>query len=202
MPQTFSTEEHAEMVFILGGCDVCDGNATAASAEYRRQYPNRRILNPKTIQRTFNTLRETGSLPSVRIHSERDPEHQSVEEENILDTVQRSPHASTRHLARCCGVTQSMVWRTLNENRLHPYHLQKVQHLQPGDTARRLDFCNWLNENRHLYCYILFRDEAQFTRDGINNTHVWAELIPILQWKPIFNTVSASIYGVVFCTIS
>jgi hypothetical protein len=41
------------MVFILG---VCDGNATAASAEYRRRYPNRRIPNPKTIQRTFNTL--------------------------------------------------------------------------------------------------------------------------------------------------
>jgi hypothetical protein len=68
-----------------------------------------------------------------------------------------------------------------NENRLHPYHLQKVQHLQPGDPARRLDFCNWLNENRHLYRYILFSDEAQFTRDGINNTrnsHVSAELNP------------------------
>jgi hypothetical protein len=36
-----------------------------------------------------------------------------------------------------------------------------------------------LNENRHLYRYILFGMEAQFTRDGINNTHnshVWAEL--------------------------
>jgi hypothetical protein len=45
---------------------------------------------------------------------------------------------------------QSMVWSTLNENTLYPYHLQKV-HLQPGDPARRLDFCNRLNENRHLY---------------------------------------------------
>jgi hypothetical protein len=85
------------MVFILG---VCDGNATAASTKYRRRYPNRRILNPKTIQRTFNTLRETGSLPSVRLHSERDFEYQSLEEENILDAVQRSPHASTPRLAR------------------------------------------------------------------------------------------------------
>jgi hypothetical protein len=74
---------------------------------------------------TFNTLWETASLPSVRLHSERDPEHQSVEEENILDAVQRSPCVSTRHLAQQCGVTQSMVWRTLNESRLHPYHLRK-----------------------------------------------------------------------------
>jgi hypothetical protein len=73
------------------------------------------------------------------------------------------------------------VWRTLNENRLHPYHRQKEQHLHPGDPAHRLDFCNWLNEKRHLYRYILFSDEAQFTWDGINNTHnshVWAELNP------------------------
>jgi hypothetical protein len=81
MSQTFSTDEYAEMAFILG---VCDGNATAASAEYHRRYPNHRIPIPKTIQRTFNTLRETGSLPSVRIHRERDPERQSIEEENIL----------------------------------------------------------------------------------------------------------------------
>jgi hypothetical protein len=40
MPQTFSTEEYADMVFILG---VCDGDATAASVEYRR------IPNHKTI---------------------------------------------------------------------------------------------------------------------------------------------------------
>jgi hypothetical protein len=84
MPQTFSTEEYADMVSILG---LCDCNATAASAEYRMGYRNRRIPNPKTIHRTFNTLRETGSLPSVRLHSERNPERQSFEEENIFNTV-------------------------------------------------------------------------------------------------------------------
>jgi hypothetical protein len=167
------------MVFILG---VCDGNAAAASAEYHRWYPNRRILNPKTVQRTLNILWETGSLPGVRLHSERDPEYQSVEEENILDAVQLSPCTSTRRLTRRCIVTQSMVWRTLNENRLHLYHLQKVEPLQLGDPAHLLDFCNWLNKNWHLYHYILFSNEAQFTWDGINNTcnsHVWAVLNPL-----------------------
>jgi hypothetical protein len=45
----------------------------------------------------LNTLRETGSLPSVRLHSERNPECQLVE--NILDAIQRSPRASMRGLA-------------------------------------------------------------------------------------------------------
>jgi hypothetical protein len=89
--------------------------------------------------KTFNSPRETGSLPSVRLHSERNPERESGEERNILDAVQRNPRASTRRLARRCGITQSTVWRTLNGSRLHPYHLQKVQYLQPGDPARRLD---------------------------------------------------------------
>jgi hypothetical protein len=84
------------MVFILG---VCDSDATATSAEYHRRYHNRRIPNHKTIQKTLNTIREKGSRPSVRLHSECDPERQSVEEENILNTVQRSPSVNMRRLA-------------------------------------------------------------------------------------------------------
>ena len=178
MPYTFSTEEYADMVFVL--C-VCDGNARAAAAEYDRRYPNCRIPNPKSISSTFNTLRQTGSLPSVRIQYERNPQHELCEEENILDAVERIPRASTRRLARRFGVSQSMAWRTLHENGLHPYHLQQVQHLQPGDRALRLQFCNWLNGNRQLYRLIMFCDEAQFTRDGVNNSHnlhVWADNNP------------------------
>jgi hypothetical protein len=40
-----------------------------------------------------------------------------------------------------------------------------------------LEFCKWLNGSRQLHRYILFTDEAQFNRDGVNNTHnshVWA----------------------------
>lgn len=53
------------MVFIYG---ICDGNATAAAAEYQRRYPNNRMPNPKTFSGTLNTLRQSGSLPSVKIH--------------------------------------------------------------------------------------------------------------------------------------
>jgi hypothetical protein len=28
--------------------------------------------------------------------------------------------------------------------RLHPYHLQRVQHLKPEDPPRRIAFCQWL----------------------------------------------------------
>jgi len=64
---------------------------------------------------------------------------------------------------------------------MYPYHVQRVQNLEPGDFAQRLEFCKWLNGSRQLYRYILFTDEAQFNHDGVNNTynsHVWADEYP------------------------
>ena len=46
-----------------------------------------------------------------------------------------------------------------------------MQHLEEGDEARRLDLCQWVIANRQLIPFILFTDEASFTRVGINNTH-------------------------------
>jgi len=61
---------------------------------------------------------------------------------------------------------------------MYPYHVQRVQHLGPGDFAERLEFCKWLNGSCELHRYILFTDEAQFNCDIVNNTHnshVWAD---------------------------
>jgi len=63
------------------------------------------------------------------------------------------------------------VWRTLHAEGMYPYHVQRVQHLRPGDFAERLNFCKWLNGSRQLHRSIMFTDEAQFNRDGVNNTH-------------------------------
>jgi len=64
---------------------------------------------------------------------------------------------------------------------MYPYHVQRVQHLGLGDFAERLEFCKWLNDSCKLHRYILFTDESQFNRDGVNNTHnshVWADEYP------------------------
>ena len=61
------------------------------------------------------------------------------------------------------------VWRTLHEEDLYPYHDQRVQHLEPGDPAQRMDLCHWIKAHPELLSVILFSDEASFTRDGVNN---------------------------------
>ena len=50
----------------------CDGNARAAVEEYQRRFPDQRIPSPSVFTRIHQTLRDTGSLPSVSVQSERE----------------------------------------------------------------------------------------------------------------------------------
>jgi len=159
----------------------CDGNSLHAVAEYQQHFPNRRIPNRRVFTRVYQTFRDTGTLPGVRIAAECDVNGGVDEEEGIVQMVQSSTSASTRRNARCLCVPHTRVWRSLHAEGMYPYHVQRVQHLGPGNFAKRLEFCKWLNGSRQLHRYILFTDRAQFNRDGVNNTHnshVWADENP------------------------
>ena len=104
-----------------------------------------------------------------------------MKNEGTVQMVQSSPRLRMQRIARRLRVPHTRVWRTLQAEGTYPYHLQRVQHLGPGDFAQRLEFCKWLNGSCQLHPYILFTDEAQFNCDGVNNTHnshVWADENP------------------------
>jgi len=154
------------MHFVYG---FCDGNARAAVEEYQRRFPNRRILSRSVFTRIHQSLRDTRSLPSVSVQSEREVVQTINTQENILQMVQRSPRLFTRRMASRISVSRMQVWRTLHEGDLYPYHDQRVQHLEPGDNAQRMDLCHWIKAHPELLSVILFSDEASFTQDGVNN---------------------------------
>jgi len=84
-------------------------------------------------------------------------------------------------MASRIGVSRMQVWRTLHEEDLYPYHDQRVQYLEPGVHAERMDLCRWITAHPELLSVILFTDEASFTRDGINNSrnvHTWSNENP------------------------
>ena len=68
MPFVFSHVEYCDMHFVYG---FCDGNARAA-VEYQRRFPDRRIPSRSVFTRIHQILRDTGSLPSVSLQSERE----------------------------------------------------------------------------------------------------------------------------------
>ena len=83
--------------------------------------------------------------------------------EDILDMVQRSPRLSTRRMASRVGLSRMNVWRMLHEENLYPYHDKRVQNLEAGDHAQRMDLCQWIKAHPELLNVILFTDEASFT---------------------------------------
>lgn len=169
----FTNSEYADMHFVYG---FCNGNSRAAVEEYRRRFPNRQIPNRQVFTDLHNRLRETGSVVKVKPDGVMKTPVQV--EEAVIQSVLRSPGTSVRRVSRQQIVSTSQTWRILSNEGLYPYHLQKVQALHPGDNVARTQFCRWVAANRRLVKLILFTDEAQFTRNGINNTkntHIWAE---------------------------
>ena len=189
------------MIYVYG---FCDSNSVHAITEYQRRFPKRRIPTRRVFTRVYQTLRDAGSLPGVRIAAKRDVNEGVDEEEGIVQMAQSSPRASTRRIARCLRVPHTRVWRILHAQGMYPYHVQRVQHLGPGDFAQRLEFCKWLSGSRQLHSYILFTDKAQFNRDGVNNTTLMCGQmrIPMPLWKATFNYVLVSMCDVLFWTIN
>ena len=117
MPFVFSHVEYCDMHFVHG---YCDGNARAAVEEYQRRFPDLRIPSRSVFRRIHQSLRDTGSLPSVSVQSKREVIRTINTRENILQMVQTSPRLSTRRMACRIGVSRMQVWRTLHEEDLYP----------------------------------------------------------------------------------
>ena len=181
-PPPFTNIEYADMHLVLGDAH---GNAERAVQLYARLYPNRRLPNPRTFCAVDRRLRETGSFNRPtrdigghnRLRNERNNE--------ILNKVQENPHTSTRAVAAVLDLPQTHVWKCLNKDKLHPFHHQKVQGLEPTDYAPRIQFCDWFllqsNTVDQFSRFILFTDEATFAREGpfnTHNTHTWAHENP------------------------
>ena len=69
MQFTFSVAAYADMIYVYG---FCDGNSVHAVAEYPQRFPNRRIPTRRMFTRVDQALRDTGTLPGVRITAERE----------------------------------------------------------------------------------------------------------------------------------
>jgi hypothetical protein len=75
------------MHFVYG---FCGGSTCAAVGEYRRHFPEWRILSKGVFAHVHQTIHETDCLPSVCVLSEMEvvPD---INRENNLEMLQRSP---------------------------------------------------------------------------------------------------------------
>jgi hypothetical protein len=177
---TFSNNELTDIVLTYG---ESQGNAALAQRMYMERFPNRRIPNVRTFVRVVQRLRDHGSFNATAFDRGRQrPDRVANIKEAVLNSVEARPGCSTRRLALQLEVSHATIWRILKEQQLYPYHVRKVQLLQPENLPRRLQFCEWLlaklNMQEHFLSNVVTTDEAGFTREGIfnfHNTHIWTD---------------------------
>lgn len=187
---TFTSQEYADIHFYYG---KANGNAYEAQRLYKTAFcgperpvrNQRRLPDPRVFSGVHNRISLTGSVftetrerGATRFQDERD----EVElEERIIDLVRRNPEISIRDISLRTGCSRWFIWKVITDECLHPYHFTKVQQLLPEDYGRREEYCEWLLQNRDLNRYILWTDEAKFTRHGYSNPHndhLWAAKNP------------------------
>jgi hypothetical protein len=104
-----------------------------------------RVPCERTFVNAVQHLRDYGTFSPVNRNRGRSRSRRVLDlEPEILQAVEEEPNVSCRRLALRMSVSSFTIWRTLHEQGLHPYHLQRVQHLKPEDPPRRIAFCQWL----------------------------------------------------------
>jgi Transposase. len=183
MPFKFTNQEYADIHFVYG---FANGNSAEAAREYRRRFPNRRQPHPHVfinIHQRFandglNLVHRDRNIINVNIGRNR-------RNQRILHEFDRDPTTSTRKISRIIGVSRCTISRTLRRDHRHPYHLQPVQGLRPGDEEHRIAFSRWIlnsiENDGNFLSHILWTDESCFTRRGVtnlHNQHEWAHENP------------------------
>ncbi|GFV47601.1 DUF4817 domain-containing protein [Trichonephila clavipes] len=132
----FTNSELADIHFIYG---LADGNGRAAVRLYRERYPTRRQPNHQTFARVHQNLVERGSFrATIEGTGRRRIARTPILEEGVLHAVDQTPGTSVRALAASTGRSPTTIHHVLQGATLHPFHVQRVQSLQPDDPPRRV----------------------------------------------------------------
>ena len=160
-----------------------NGNNLEARRLYAESFPNRPLPSVRIFGKLHQRLRDTGSFGKCARDSGRPRSVSTPEiEEAVLREVEQHPETSVRRMSAAVGISAPLVWRTLHEQLLYPYHVQRVHNQHPPDFQARMEFCRWFlrkfAQRPNIAANILFTDEAIFTRSGIfnfHNSHEWAD---------------------------
>ena len=150
--------------------------------------PNRVIPSARTFTSVVQHLRDYGTFkPQTHDRNHDRTEKILQAEEQILECVGEERDISSQFAAEVeiAQLSASYI-SALQEQTLHPHHIQEVQALEPADFSRHVIYCQSLLqqccEHLNFLNFILFTDEAGFNRNVcariVNNRLVGPYVIP------------------------
>lgn len=183
-PVRYTNQEYADMHLIYGETryvPIRGGvayNARQAARIYMERFPNRRHPDREVFTRTHNAY-STGRIPG-RDYVERTGRPQTADDDFVLNVVTEEPGTSTRIIQSRTGIPRSTNHRILKRYGYHPYHIQRIQTLEPRDYAVRRRFCRIMirkiQQDPNFFDSVLWSDESACRRDGylnLHNVHSW-----------------------------
>lgn len=174
----YTFEEYRDMIMCYG---EARSNSYEAQRIYRERYPLRQVPNVRTFIDVHRRLGEDGCFRKPKLNSGVSRTRRTVRnEETVLRMVENNPRTSTRKTSSAVrNLNRESVRQIFKEQLLRPYHFQKIHSLLEHDFLPRVQFCEWLqNQRQNIISSILFTDEAGFSRDGIlnlHNMHHWSD---------------------------
>ncbi|XP_049789833.1 uncharacterized protein LOC126195317 [Schistocerca nitens] len=177
MERRFTIAELCDMHLIYG---EAKGVARAAVRIYRERFPRRRLPARKTFAAVHQRLRDTGSLlPRAEGRGPQRADRTLEAEERILDRIQKDPSQSTRSIAHHVCISHTVIHCTLQEERLQPYHNQRVQALEEQDFPPRCEFSEWflLHSAQHDFCQQNTRHIVATHFQRRFSVNVWAGML-------------------------
>lgn len=157
---------------------------------FRRHFKiprNQPLPSDNAIRTWVNNLEQTGSTSKIRggsARTVRTPENI----ERVRQAIQKSPRRSALRHATRLAMSDRSVRRILHlDLHFHPYKIQMVQSLNPGDYQKRIRFCEnmlgRLEENDDQINNLWMSDEAHFHLSGFvnkQNFRYWSDENPRL----------------------
>lgn len=172
---------HLEKCDMLEVYILCRKNSVRALEQYGQTFPERQQPDRRYFLKLYRKFRSNEKV----FEKARTKKEFIISEEveiNVLAYFEAYKNNSTRDLARDSGLCLFTIWRILQKYKFVPYKYRPVQTLLPGDTERRIIFCQWLvdmcRQDPNFVRHILWSDEANFSNRGMfnrKNIHYWSQ---------------------------
>lgn len=147
--------------------------------QFANQYPHYGQPSKSTINSLIRRYRDSGSVKDKKRPGRVARLTEGILE-NIRDRVNHSPKKSLRRLSAETGLPLTTCHRAVRKKlKLYPYKISCLQELKGTDLAKRVNYCNWFQQNmtEEQLSLTFFTDEAWIHLSGYvngQNCRIWS----------------------------
>lgn len=190
-----------ERKFVLK-CYWNTENATEVQRRFRREF-DKPPPTHRTIARIRDKFERDGTVHNVNKNRSGRPRTSTnpAKEEQVQETLIRTPRKSLRQTARETNISKDSVHRIMKRLRWKSYIPTLVHALNEDDPDRRVQFCEWYlancAEDERFPYKIVWSDEATFKLNGSINRHnctYWAAVNPHVTVEQHLNLPGVTVW--------